>query len=353
MVNPRAGGYPRSMNPFDGRDDVWVSPHEAARAFIVVPGMGGCKEDAIDFAERAAANMWQTVAMDLPAGLQPWGCVEAIREVHAQMRTRWSVVALRATSIGAWFAAVALQEFELRRALLQAPMLDMVGHIEQMMAKAGVNRVVLERADELPGPDGQPLSWRYLTWAEDHPFPRLDAQTAIIIGDGDELVGPEALADAEERLRARITTIPGAGHRLHTAEELAAVERWEVGVLRPLHPWESRDYANFCYHLPDTDAAQLNAYFNRLVQFICPTPAQAAEPEHRSSQIQARRTGRRDDELLSMDPSRMTTEAEAWFVYHLVRTGRLATALRRYPNLRTLIDPAGRPRHVPAAGAGD
>lgn len=89
----------------------------------------------------------------------------------------------------------------------------------------------------------------------------------------------------------------------------------------------------------------LHAYLNRLVQYVGPTAAMAADPEHRSARVAAKKYGRRDDELAAID----TVELGPAFALHLkhllVLTGRYETALERFPNLRTLelVETTGEP----------
>lgn len=95
--------------------------------------------------------------------------------------------------------------------------------------------------------------------------------------------------------------------------------------------WDDRPYYD-----DRATAYDLEPYFERLVQYIGPTPLQAAYPEHRSSRIQAKRQGVRDDELAALRVDDMTPLARSIFWSELVRTGRAAMAIERFPNLAAL-----------------
>ena len=110
----------------------------------------------------------------------------------------------------------------------------MVGLVEAMMAAAGVDRAQLEAAGELPGPGGSLLSWRYLTWADQHPVDRWDAPTSIIVGDADELLVPGSVERFAGRVGADVTTVAGGAHWLHQPAELESIARWEARVLEDL-----------------------------------------------------------------------------------------------------------------------
>lgn len=95
--------------------------------------------------------------------------------------------------------------------------------------------------------------------------------------------------------------------------------------------WDER-----CYYDPDASPTELDTYFERLIQYVGPTPQQAANPHHRSSRIQAKRHGRRDDELQAMRVHDITNLARHIFWDALVRTGRDRLTITRFPHLAQL-----------------
>lgn len=93
-----------------------VYGEEADRVFLFVHGRCGCKEEGRDFAALAAPFGWQVLAVDLPEHgarqggpepLDPWHAVPELQSAMEYARGRWRRVALRATSIGAWFSMLA------------------------------------------------------------------------------------------------------------------------------------------------------------------------------------------------------------------------------------------------------
>lgn len=83
------------------------------------------------------------------------------------------------------------------------------------------------------------------------------------------------------------------------------------------------------------------AFFNKIVQGLCPTPWMVANPEHRVSRIQAKKQGRYDEIFAEMDVARMTPLARRVFLEFLVDTDRLDEAVRRFPNLLSLKESRG------------
>lgn len=89
---------------------------------------------------------------------------------------------------------------------------------------------------------------------------------------------------------------------------------------------------------PDAPEPVLTAFFNKIVQGLCPTPWMLANPEHRVSRIQAKKQGRCDEIFAEMDPARMTPLARQVFLRFLIKSDRLDEAVRRFPNLRPLLE---------------
>lgn len=86
----------------------------------------------------------------------------------------------------------------------------------------------------------------------------------------------------------------------------------------------------------DEDYYALWRYFDRLAEYVGPTPAQAASPEHRSVRIQARKTSVRDEELSAIDVSQMPSESAALFRAVLRSHQRYELALAKFPSLAEL-----------------
>ena len=92
-----------------------------------------------------------------------------------------------------------------------------------------------------------------------------------------------------------------------------------------------------------SDYYSLWRYFDRLAEYVGPTPAQLQHPEHRSARISARKTGVRDEELAAIDPARMPAESRWLLRAVLVSQRRYGLALEKFPNLGALA------QAVPAA----
>ena len=141
------------------------------KVYLYVHGKMGSKEEALAFAEQACPAGYQVLAIDLPEHgerkngperLLPWVVVPELQFMDQYARVHWRQVSLRATSIGAWFSMLALQEKALRRALFVSPIVDMEDLIGRMMQQANVTEEQLKAAGEIPTTFGETLSWPYL-----------------------------------------------------------------------------------------------------------------------------------------------------------------------------------------------
>lgn len=119
------------------------------RLYLYVHRKMGCKEEALDFAERACPAGYQVLAIDLPEHgqqkgrtekLLPWVVVPELQAIYRYAAARWPEVSLRATSIGAWLSMQALQRMPLEKALLVSPVVDMEDLITQYDAVGGRHR---------------------------------------------------------------------------------------------------------------------------------------------------------------------------------------------------------------------
>ena len=205
------------------------------RAWLFVHGKLGCKEEALAFGELACPLGWQVVGVDLPEHgsrkgspekLLPWTAVPELRAVYRAMGRCWRQISLRATSIGAWLAMLALQGQKPHRALFVSPVVDMVNLIETMMTWAGVTEEELKQKGEIPTQFGETLSWDYLCWAREHPV-HWRAPTEILYAGGDTLTSRAVIDSFAATSGSGLTVMENGEHWFHTEEQLQVLRAWE------------------------------------------------------------------------------------------------------------------------------
>lgn len=210
------------------------------RVCLFLHGQSGHKEEGERFAQIANPKGWQVVAIDLPQHGQrqggaepflPWVVVPELEQVWQELQGRWKRIALRANSIGAWLAMLALAGKPVDTCLFVSPVVDMENLIQTMMTWAGVTEERLEREREIPTDFGQTLSWDYLKYVRQHPVHALSAHTNILYGDQDNLV-PQPVVERFARAEgAHLTVYPSGEHWFHTPEQMKVMGTWEERCL--------------------------------------------------------------------------------------------------------------------------
>lgn len=127
----------------------------AQRGYLFLHGQMGHKEEAAAFALIACPKGYQVLSIDLPGHgerqnrdevFTPWTAVPDIQAALYWSKQHWKTVSLRANSIGAYLAMLALDTP--RRALLVSPIVDMERLILTMMGWAGVSEEQLKEQGE-------------------------------------------------------------------------------------------------------------------------------------------------------------------------------------------------------------
>ena len=173
------------------------------------------------------------LSIDLPAHgerrgrgeeLVPWTAAPDVRAAWEWAERRWNVVSLRANSIGAYFAMLAVDRPA--RALLVSPILDMEELILTMIGWAGVTEEELRERGEIAAPPVRPYPGSTCAGAE-HPVRTWNCPVRILYGSGDNMTPRRTVEEYVRRHGARLTVLEGGEHWLHTPEQLSALREWE------------------------------------------------------------------------------------------------------------------------------
>lgn len=107
---------------------------QKATGRLFLHGQSGNKRRGSGSAQIANPKGWQVVAIDLPQHGQrqggaepflPWVVVPELEQVWQELQGRWSRIALRANSIGAWLSMLALAGKPVDTCLFVSPVVDM------------------------------------------------------------------------------------------------------------------------------------------------------------------------------------------------------------------------------------
>lgn len=208
---------------------------ESDRVYLYVHGKCSSKEGSRRFAETACARGWQVLSIDLPEHgdrqgerdtFDPWHAVPELRTVMAYARQRWRRVALRATSMGAWFSMLAFGEQPPERALFVSPVLDMERLIGRMMGWAGVTEAALQERGRVETNFGETLSWDYLQYVRAHPIETWACPTSILYAGQDHLTPRRDVDEFVERFGCELAVMEDGEHWFHTPEQMAVLRAW-------------------------------------------------------------------------------------------------------------------------------
>ncbi len=230
------GGIVKRENFMIGQMPVSLYGEHADKLCLFVHGLCGSAEDGLRFAKIAEARGWQVLAVNLPehggradgVRLLPWTAVPELQAVLEFATARWTRVAVRATSIGAWLSLHAFIGAQLAFCMFNSPLLDMESMICGMMAQAGVTEPQLMAAGEIPTPSGQTLSWDYLCWVRQHPVKPICKNIRILYASGDKVIPRATVDNFVEAGACSLTIMDGGEHWFHTPEQLAILSAWEA-----------------------------------------------------------------------------------------------------------------------------
>lgn len=206
----------------------------ARQGYLFLHGQMGRKEEAEAFARVVCPKGWQVVSIDLPGHgerwdrdeeLAPWTAVPDIRTALDWMEHRWKTTALRANSIGAYFAMLAFDKPAV--ALLVSPILDMEELILTMMGWDGITEEQLRRQGEIAASSGQILSWNYLCWVREHTIRDWTCPIRILYGSEDKMISRRTVEDYIRQHDAKLTVMESGEHWFHTPEQLTVLREWE------------------------------------------------------------------------------------------------------------------------------
>ena len=209
------------------------------KGFLFVHGQGGNKAEAIAFAEIAVPKGWQVFSIDLPEHggrrdakrFLPQDVVPELKEAYAYAKRSWKQIALRATSIGAWFSMLAFAQADLKNCLFVSPVLDMEQLIKNMMQWASVTEEQLQREKEIPTQFGQTLSWEYLCYARQNRIRSWGCLTNILYAGQDDMTSKETVDSFVRKFHCKLSVMDKGEHWFHTEEQLRVMQDWEEQMI--------------------------------------------------------------------------------------------------------------------------
>lgn len=204
------------------------------KVYLCVHGKMSSKEAMEGLALLAERKGCQVVSFDLPQHGERkneerrcdiWNGVEDLRTVGDYVFANWKEVSLYACSLGAYFSLHAYHNREIKKCLLQSPILDMEYLIRQMMEWFQVSEERLMQEKEVDTPIDK-LSWEYYQYVLDHPVKQWNIPTCILYGGKDTLQSLEVIRNFVRQYACELLISEDSEHSFMGEEDGCKVEKW-------------------------------------------------------------------------------------------------------------------------------
>ncbi len=205
------------------------------KVYIFIHGKQGYKEEGEDLAGIVCNKGYQVISIDLPGhgerkaeakDFLPWKVVPELQSVMKYVRENWSIVSLRANSIGAYFSMLAYYCEPLNNVLFVSPILDMVKLIQDMMIWAGVTERELQETQIIQTAFGETLDWQYYQYTKEKQPINWSHQTNILYAGKDNLTNIQTVNEFVANHGCKLTVMEDGEHWFHTPGQLAVLDKW-------------------------------------------------------------------------------------------------------------------------------
>ena len=198
------------------------------KIILYVHGKGGSSQEV----NRFAGNLkgFDVLGVDYDNSYLPQIVKPQIQEAYNMIHEKYESVYVLANSIGAYFAMLSLQGFNISKALFISPVIDMQEIILNMMKAAGVSEEDLRSRGEIATSFGETLLWEYLSFVRDNPI-SWDVPTEILYADGDKLISRQSIENFVKTHNAGLIIMHGGEHWFHTEEQIAFLNNWLSNIL--------------------------------------------------------------------------------------------------------------------------
>ncbi len=192
------------------------------KAILYVHGKGGEACEA-DYYKKLCPG-YAVYGVDYTDDL-PWIVRAHIKNEYDELIKRYDEISLITNSIGTFFAMLALQDCNIKKAYCISPILNMERLITDMMSWAGVSEKELQEKEAIPTDFGETLSWEYLCYVRNHPI-HWNVPTAVLYAGNDHLTTRATVDEFVMHHSASLTVMENGEHWFHTKEQLAFLDEW-------------------------------------------------------------------------------------------------------------------------------
>lgn len=207
----------------------------SGKLYLYIHGQGGSKEEAEVFSNIVCRYGWQVLSIDLPGhgdrkievnSFDPWHIVPELSMIMEYAKSRWEHISLFASSIGAWFSMLSLENEQINNCLFVSPVLDMKRLMSNMMNWADISEARLQRERIIPTSFGQTLSWEYWEYILAHPIVKWKAPTKILYSENDNMIERDTVEQFVHKFDCDLTVMNNGEHWFHTEQQLNFMCEW-------------------------------------------------------------------------------------------------------------------------------
>lgn len=193
------------------------------KAVVYVHGKHGSVEEAKRY-RQFFDDTYEDIGFNYQSEV-PWDAQEEFGNFFDAVGKEYQSILLIATSIGAYFSLVSLSQKPIEKALFISPIVDMEQLILDMMKWTNITENELQEKKEVSTSFGQTLSWKYLSYARNHPI-TWHVPTCILYGGKDSMTSLETITNFAEATGAKLTVMAGGEHWFHTKEQMDFLDNW-------------------------------------------------------------------------------------------------------------------------------
>ena len=192
-------------------------------AVIYIHGKNGRAEEASRY-QKIFHNEYKVIGFDYQSAF-PWEAETEFPGFFDRTASRYDETILIADSIGAYYSMLSLSDKAIKKAMFVSPIVDMEKLISDMMVLANVSEKELYREKIIATPFGEPLSWKYFSYAKTHPI-TWSIPTNILYAANDNMTSLETITEFAEKIHAGLTVMENGEHRFHNEEQMAFLDNW-------------------------------------------------------------------------------------------------------------------------------
>ena len=192
-------------------------------AVVYIHGKGGSADEALYY-KKFFNDDYDVLGFDYKSEL-PWQAGEEFQNYFDSFIPNYNEILLIANSIGAYFSMLSLSEKPIKKALFVSPIVDMKNIILHMMKRAKISEEELRLKKVINIQFGEPLSWKYLSFARKNPI-AWNIPTGILYGKKDDMTSLETITNFANKIHADLTVFDEGEHWFHTEEQMNFLDTW-------------------------------------------------------------------------------------------------------------------------------